>query len=29
MFLDHARPEGMTVEDVARRLDVAYRTTLY
>jgi hypothetical protein len=29
MLLDHARPAGMTLEDMARRLDVAYRTTLY
>jgi PPOX class probable FMN-dependent enzyme len=29
IFLDHAKPEGMTVEDVQKRLDTGYRTTLY
>ncbi|MBM3221051.1 MAG: pyridoxamine 5'-phosphate oxidase family protein [Candidatus Rokubacteria bacterium] len=29
MLFDHAKPEGMTVEDIAKRLDLGYRTTLY
>ena len=29
IFLDHAKPEGMTLEDVQKRLDTGYRTTLY
>jgi PPOX class probable FMN-dependent enzyme len=29
MLFDHAKPEGMTVEDMAKRLDLGYRTTLY
>jgi uncharacterized protein len=29
MLFDHAKPADMTVEDMARRLDVGYRTTLY
>ena len=29
MLFDHAKPADMTVEDMARRLDVGYKTTLY
>lgn len=29
MLVDQVRPEGMTVEDMARRLDEGYRTQLY
>ncbi len=29
MLFDHAKPEGMTVDDVAKRLDLGYKTTLY
>jgi uncharacterized protein len=29
MLFDHAKPADMTVEDMAKRLDIGYRTTLY
>ena len=29
MLFDHAKPTDMTVEDMAKRLDVGYKTTLY
>jgi PPOX class probable FMN-dependent enzyme len=29
MLFDHAKPEGMTLADVEKRLDVGYKTTLY
>ena len=29
MLFDHVKPTDMTVEDMARRLDVGYKTTLY
>ena len=29
MLFDHAKPEGMTIDDIAKRLDLGYKTTLY
>ena len=29
MLFDHMKPTDMTVEDVAKRLDIGYKTTLY
>ena len=29
MLFDHAKPEGMTIDDIAQRLDLGYKTTLY